>query len=275
MYSRVYVEITDVCNKSCSFCPRHERAPYYMSTDEFELITDSLNGVTKYVYYHVMGEPLLHPRLPEFISSASQKGFRSVVTTNGTLLPKVGDALIASGVYKVNISVHSFEGVSEADFAAYMDGCFDFADKASRVGVLVILRLWNSDYESGGNIRILERLKKKFFDCEWVGVPNGARIRHRLHLEYGERFDWPDREAEDTGDAVFCYALADHFAILCDGSVVPCCLDRNGEMILGNVFSQPIDEILGSERAIAMVEGFKKRRCTEELCRKCGYARRF
>ncbi len=275
MYSRVYVEITNVCNKSCSFCPSHERAPYYMSTDEFEKIVNSLDGVTKYVYYHVMGEPLLHPKLTEFIRSASQKGFRSVVTTNGTLLPKVGDELIASGVYKVNISVHSFEGESEADFAAYMDGCFDFADKASRAGVLVILRLWNSDYESGGNIRTLERLKKKFSYCEWVSAPNGARIRHRLHLEYGERFDWPDREAEDGGDAVFCYALSDHFAILCDGSLVPCCLDRNGEIILGNVFSQPIPAILASDRARAMLEGFKRRKCTEELCRKCGYARRF
>ncbi len=246
-----------------------------MSMGEFERITDALDGVTKYVYYHVMGEPLLHPRLPEFIRRASEKGFRSVVTTNGTLLPRLGDELIASGVYKVNISVHSLEEASEADFAAYTDGCFDFADKASRAGVLVILRLWNSNYESGGNMRILERLRRRFFDGEWVSAPNGARIRHRLHLEYGERFDWPDKEAEDGGNNVFCYALSDHFAILCDGSVVPCCLDRNGVLTLGNIFSQPLDKILDSDRARAMLEGFKRRSCTEELCCRCGYARRF
>ncbi len=274
MYSKAYVELTNVCNKSCSFCPGHKRAPKYMSESEFEHITDSLNGLTKYIYYHVMGEPLLHPLLPYLIKRAGEKGFCSVVTTNGTLLPRVGNELIASGVYKVNISIHSFEG-DKTDFDSYMNGCLDFADRASRCGVLVILRLWNSAYESGENTRTVERMKERFSDGEWVAVPNGFRIRHRLHLEYGEKFDWPDMQAEDGGDNIFCYALSDHFAILADGSVIPCCLDRNGEMTLGNVFSQQLCEILDSERARNMLDGFKRRHCTEEMCRKCGYARRF
>ncbi len=275
MYSRVYVEITNVCNKSCSFCPKHTRPARYMSEDEFEHITEKLRDATKYIYYHVMGEPLLHPLLPSFIKRAAEKGYRSVVTTNGTLLPKRGDELIEAGVYKVNISVHSFEGESDESFDAYMDGCFDFADKASRAGVLVILRLWNSDYGEGKNARTLASLKERFVDGEWVTASNGARIRHRLHLEYGERFEWPDMQAQDGGDEVFCYALSDHFAILCDGSVVPCCLDRNGALTLGNIYSAPIREITESDRARSMLEGFKTRSCTEELCRKCGYARRF
>ena len=95
------------------------------------------------------------------------------------------------------------------------------------------------------------------------------------HLEYGDRFEWPDRSAEDRGCSVFCYGLKDHFAILCDGRVVPCCLDREGVVTLGNVFDTPIAEILNSPRAQAMREGFQRRRATEELCRRCGYARRF
>jgi radical SAM protein with 4Fe4S-binding SPASM domain len=222
-----------------------------------------------------MGEPLTHSLLPEFIRMATGKGFKSAVTTNGTLLDKVGDALIAAGVYKVNISVHSFEGSDGERFLDYINTCMDFADKASRAGVLVILRLWNNGYDGGRNEDILALLKNRFADGEWKYSSNGARIRHRLHLEYGERFSWPDIEAEDGGDNVFCYGLADHFSVLCDGTVVPCCLDRNGELSLGNAFTQSFDEILNSERAKNIRDGFKKRHAPEELCRKCGYARRF
>jgi hypothetical protein len=56
---------------------------------------------------------------------------------------------------------------------------------------------------------------------------------------------------------------------------VPCCLDREGAITLGNAYTDDIAEVLASERAETMREGFKNKRATEELCRKCGYARRF
>lgn len=273
MYSRVYVEITNICNKACSFCPGHSRESRRMTEAEFECITDKLLGVTEYVYYHLMGEPTTHPLLPRFIAIAAGKGYKSVVTTNGTLLGKVGDALIESGVYKVNISVHSFEGEDNGQYREYLDTCLDFADKASRAGVLVILRLWNEGRDGGRNADILRIMKERFADGEWKAASNGARIRHRLHLEYGERFDWPDAQAKDGGDGVFCYGLSNHFSVLCDGTVVPCCLDRNGDIALGNVFDGDINEILSSKRATDIREGFRRRCASEELCRKCGYAR--
>ncbi len=275
MYSRVYVEITNICNRSCSFCPSHARSPQRMSAEDFGVITDKLLGVTGYLYYHVMGEPLTHPLLPSFIGTAASKGYRSVVTTNGTLLDKVGEALIDAGVYKVNISVHSFEGESREELFSYVDKCLDFADKASRAGVLVILRLWNNGHDEGRNDLILLRARERFCDGEWVSEPRGARIRHRLHLEYGDRFAWPDMGAEDGGDDVFCYGLGDHFSVLCDGTVVPCCLDRNGELALGNILDTDVDEILSSERARCIRGGFDRHTAVEELCRRCGYARRF
>ena len=100
-------------------------------------------------------------------------------------------------------------------------------------------------------------------------------MRDRFYLEYGERFDWPDLAAEEQETGVFCYGLRDHFGILCDGRVVPCCLDREGEISPGNIFEQPIEQILAHPRFRALVEGFSNRRPTEELCRRCGYARRF
>jgi radical SAM protein with 4Fe4S-binding SPASM domain len=273
-YSRVYVEITNLCNRNCTFCPGTARPPKMMTTAEFSAVAERLTGVTGYLYYHLMGEPLTHPALPEMIAIASNLGFKSQITTNGTLLQTRGQALIDARLHKVNISVHSFEEGNNEDYVNYIDSCLDFADRASQAGVIVVLRLWNNGFDEGRNISTLDLTREKF-PWDWADTPRGIRIREKLYLEHGDRFAWPDLEAEDGGDDVFCYGLRDHFGVLSDGTVVPCCLDREGAIALGNIFEQPIDEILNSPRAKAMANGFSCRKATEELCRKCGYARRF
>lgn len=273
-YSRVYVEITNICNKNCSFCPGTTRRKCRMSLEEFARVADALIGVTDYLYLHVMGEPLTHPDVVEFIKYATALGFKCAVTTNASLINKRGEELIRAGVYKVNLSVHSFEDGSEADYIAYLNAICDFADVSSRADVLTVLRLWNKGYDNGRNDTTLQMLQNRLAG-EWKWSERGARIRHKLHLEYGDRFAWPDMAIDELGDAVFCYGLGDHFGILCDGTVIPCCLDREGDINLGNIFDTPIRDILSSERAMNILRGFEHRCAVEPLCKKCGYARRF
>lgn len=273
-YSRVYVEITNACNRSCSFCPGTKRKLRLMSTDEFSAVCDKLKPVTDYIYLHVMGEPLSHPDIDRLIAIASERGFKVAITTNGTLLPKVGDRILATDIYKVNISLHSFEDGSPEYHADYVSSCLDFADRASERGILTTLRLWNRGCDDERNARVMELLHEKF-PGDWAMGVRGARIHHRLHLEEGERFDWPDMSAPDLGDQVFCHGLGDHFGVLSDGTVIPCCLDREGAISLGNIFESDIAEILSTERAERMRLGFARKRASEELCRRCGYARRF
>ena len=273
-YSKAYVEITNVCNKNCSFCPGTVRSPGRMSFEDFSHVCHSLLGLTEYIYLHVMGEPTTHPELCKFIEYATRIGLKCAVTTNGSLLSRVGDALIESGVYKVNISVHSFEEGGEDSYYAYLSSIADFADEASSGGVLTVLRLWNKGYDEGRNDRTLDFFKEKLTG-EWKWGVRGARIRDKLHLEYGERFDWPDINLEVISDTAYCYGLKDQFGILVDGTVVPCCLDREGIINLGNVFTDDLSAILSSERAEKIREGFSKRCAAEELCKRCGYARRF
>ena len=274
MYSRVYIEITNVCNMSCSFCHGHSRKKKFMTLNEFEQILDKLEGQTKYVYYHLMGEPLLHPQLTDFIKASSKKGFRSVITTNGTLLNQKGDALISSGVHKVSISLHSFEQNNPTTQEDYLREVVSFSEAAAEAGIIVVLRLWNNGFDEGRNDITLEYLHNAL-DGEWAKNTRGIRIRDKLHIEWGDRFEWPDKAAPIQSDDVFCYGLRDHFGILCDGSVVPCCLDSDGELTLGNIFSDSIDHILNSPIATAMREGFDKRTAVTDLCRRCGYAQRF
>ena len=274
MYSKVYVEITNRCNQNCSFCPGTKRLAKSLSMEEFKIIVNKLKGVTKYLYLHVMGEPLIHPLLIDFIRYATDQGFLVAITTNGTLLKKRGQELITSGVYKVNISVHSFENGTNEEYEEYLSQCISFADIASKQNILTILRLWNRGFDAGRNIDIKKQLET-YFDEPWQFGSRGARIRPKLHLEYGDRFTWPDLSQKEEGTEVFCYGLKDHFGILCDGRVIPCCLDREGVITLGNIFDDSVEEILSTERAIRMKTGFQRRQATEELCRKCGYARRF
>ena len=271
MYSRAYVEITNVCNMACSFCHGHSREKRFMDRQAFAHILQQLTGKTQYIYYHLMGEPLLHPQLPEFLKMAAQAGFRSMITTNGTLLPKAGENILDAGVHKVSISVHSFEG---EDPRAYLQGIVRFAQMAVERGTIVCLRLWNRGFDEGRNTLIKEYLQQAFSD-PWTENSRGYRIRDKLFLEWGDRFQWPDLKAPVQGQQVFCYGLREQFGILCDGTVVPCCLDSEGVIALGNVFRQPLDEILQSQRAKDMVQGFSCRKATEELCRRCGYAQKF
>lgn len=274
MYSKVYVEITNICNKSCSFCHGHSRKPREMSKEEFSLILDKLSGQTKYIYYHLMGEPLVHPLLPEFISLAKGCGFKSIVTTNGSLLNKRACELLSAGVHKFNISLHSFEDGNDEEHIRYVRELAEFSKAAAAKGIIVIFRLWNNGLDNGRNENVLSILKESI-SGEWTKTNRDIRIRDKIHLEYGERFEWPDSNAEIKGDSFFCYGLKDHFGILSDGTVVPCCLDSDGIISLGNIFNEDISAILSSERARAMLEGFKCGRASEELCKRCGYAQKF
>jgi len=274
MYSRVYVEITNVCNKNCTFCPKHKRKPSFMSKEQFETVIEKLLPLTKYVYLHVMGEPLLHESVGEFVKIATSKGLKCAITTNATLLEQKGDEIINAGVYKVNVSLHSFQDADENAHRKYVESCANFADKASKAGVLCVFRLWNGGSEVNHNDKTINILKEKFSD-PWVSGTRGARIRDKLHLEFADEFSWPDKNADYLGERVFCYGLKDHFGILCDGSVIPCCLDHDGDMVLGNAFDEDISDILNSSKAKAIKEGFEKRIAVTEMCKRCGYARRF
>lgn len=274
-FSRVYLEITNICNRSCSFCPGTAREPRMISTEEFGRAVTALRPYTDYVYLHVMGEPLCHPELKALIRCATEAGLKCAITTNGTLLKKRGDELLSSGLYKANISLHSFENNDAEAHARYLDECFQFADDASRAGILTVLRLWNKGHDGGKNDGVLSRLRDRFPDGEWAESARGIRVRDKLHLEWGDRFEWPDREAELGDEHVFCYGLCDHIGVLCDGTVIPCCLDRDGVLALGNIFSEPLGDIISSERAVAIRRGFEHRTAAEEFCRRCGYARRF
>ena len=279
-FSRVYLEITNCCNLACSFCPGTTRRAAFLTVAQFTHLAGALRGQTRFLYFHVMGEPLLHPDLPELLDIAGRMGFRVVLTTNGTLLPKrQRELLAAQALHKVSVSLHSFEANSGVDMEHYLAGCTDFGLAASEAGILIDYRLWNLDgAETRGrneqNDAILNHLHAAY-PGNWTQNTWGWRLCDRTFIHYGEKFDWPSPDAPDHGEAGTCRALRDQLAVLCDGTVVPCCLDGEGRIPLGNLLTQPLDEILAAEPARSIADGFARQKRIHPLCRRCGYSERF
>ena len=274
-FAKVYIEISNLCNLSCRFCPGTKRPRGKMDLQRFSLILEKLKGYTEFVYFHLMGEPLLHPDLPQFLELAEKMGFKVILTTNGTMLKERQTLLLSSpALHKVNISLHAFEANDlSVPFESYVDSCLAYGKEAEGKK-LTVFRLWNSGGENKQNGLLLKKLEA-VFPKPWKDGRKGTQLAPKVYLEPGEKFDWPDLSAPEEEGPFFCYGLRDQIGILWDGTVVPCCLDHEGDIPLGNILTQSMEEILQSDRARAIYDGFSKKEAAEPLCRRCGYARRF
>ncbi len=279
-FAKAYLEIGNVCNLSCAFCHGTARKGEFMPPARFRVLAAALRPHTDHLYLHVLGEPLLHPDLPEILEIAASMGFRICITTNGVLLRERRALLLAFAphIHKVSVSLHAFE--ANGLTGDYLLVCADFAADAAARGVIVALRLWNlggdaeTPSQNAENAHILAHLRDRF-PASWQETRGGMKLADRVYIEYGETFDWPDMGARDYGACGFCYGLRDQVAVLVDGTVVPCCLDAEGDIPLGNLLEKPLLEIVASPRARAIKEGFDRREAVEALCRRCGYKERF
>ena len=277
---KAYLEITNLCNLNCAFCPGTRRPQGFLAPEDFRSFGEKLRPHTEYLYLHLMGEPLLHPRLEELLAHGEELGFKVMITTNGTLLDRQGALLWRSlAVEKVSISLHSFEGSGGQGPEDYLEQCVRFARRAAGAGKRCALRLWNLDGADtrGANRRngeILSALERAF-PRPWREGRRGTTLASNVFLEWGEKFDWPDLSVPPSDRPAFCYGLRDQVGVLWDGTVVPCCLDHEGDVTLGSLRIQTLEEILNSPRAQAIYNGFSQGRASEALCRRCGFARRF
>lgn len=284
-FPKIYLEITNVCNLSCSFCRGTVREKQFLSAEDFRRYAAEARQFTDYLYLHVMGEPLLHPELEALLDIAAELGFRICITTNGTLLPKRLSALLcrAESLYKVSVSLHAFEANTAArigrDFRGYIEGCADAARQLGERGTIVALRLWNNDNptavtpaRNGENDAVLSILRARFTG-EWTPNRRGQKIGEGVYLEWGDKFDWPatDGSIPDYGPRAHCFAMKDHVAILCDGRVLPCCIDCDGAMPLGNLKEKSLADILTAPPATDFLHALSENRLDYPLCRHCNF----
>lgn len=290
MFHHIYIEITNVCQFQCSFCPKTSRAPRFMTPPQFEQVVLKIKHHTKLIYLHVLGEPLIHPQLDEILGIAHKHGLQVNITTNGYDIAKAAPILLAHHhIKKINISLHSMEdsGQKEKDIHQYMQDVYEFANKATtQIPATIVYRLWNTNKEYDIMTAFLQNM---YHPDEMIThqetSPNWQRLAYRVFLHKQKQFEWPIQATARIDDhknpcvinqtSGYCLGLKTHIAVLSDGTVVPCCLDGEGQLRLGNIFESTLDEILQTKRAITMRQGFQRHVAVERLCQACTYKDRF
>lgn len=277
-----------MCNLACSFCPPTERQKQFLSVEDFSKRLDEIKPHTDFIYLHVKGEPLLHPKIDKLLDLAHEKGFKVNITTNGTLINKNKHKLLNKpALRQMNFSLHSFDGhPGSIDREGYVRSILSFIKEATFQSELIVsLRLWNltqdnmTNLERQRNREVLEIIENEFeldFKIEEKVVPgSGVKIAERIFINQDYEFQWPALHEEEDDGKGFCYGLRNQAGILANGTVIPCCLDGEGVINLGNINQSSFTDIIEGDRAKRIVDGFSNRVAVEELCRKCGYRKRF
>lgn len=262
MYKKIYVEITNNCNLDCSFCIKNNRQKKFMDIEEFKTLLNKITDKTKYLYFHVSGEPLLHPQINEFINLAKEDNFNINITTNGYLIKRI---INNQNIRQINISLHSFDKKYNKSLDDYLEDIVKVI-KELHNNVYFSLRFWTNN---DNNLEIIKKLEKYF--NKNIELKNGYEIIENVFISINTEFIWPDLNNEYYSELGTCYALKDHIGILSNGDVVPCCLDANGIIKLGNIFENHLDDIINSQRYQKMLVGFQRHIKCEDLCKKCNF----
>lgn len=285
-FYRIYVELTNVCGLSCSFCPTKELPNKEMDLEFFESVVVQAKVYTSEIACHVVGDPLTQSNLHAYLDIIHKHGLKAMLTTSGYFLKKHSyDTLFHPCVKQINISLNSFnKNDTSLTFEQYITPILALCEeKLKRKKELFInLRVWNLDEimsEESFNTILFEKLSHTFgrhLDLKniYKERPKSIRLASKILVHFDNYFEWPSLNNKVYGDGT-CQGLQSHVAILASGKVVPCCLDCDGIIELGDLHRERLDSILRSKRSITMLEGFKEGKAIEELCKKCSYKERF
>ena len=142
---RIYIEITNICHLTCSFCSTHHRENKMLSLDEFSSIIQDVKQYTKYIYLHVQGEPITHPDFNKILYICDENEMQVQLVTNGTFLYKYLDIYLHPSLRKVSISLQSIEYQS-VNLEDYMHTLITFIDySATFKHPIVEVRFWRND----------------------------------------------------------------------------------------------------------------------------------
>lgn len=274
-FKKIYVEITNKCNLSCTFCSTLKRKTKEMTPEEFRTIIEKIKPYTDYIYLHVKGEPLLHTKLDALLSICDENNIKVNITTNGTFIKNRINVLSNhSCIRQINVSLHC-----ENDYSNYFEDVFYTCHQLSQK-MYISYRIWNLnnltlDKKSTDIVnKIINYYKLDTTTVEKIYKEKEIKIFNNTFVNKENLFMWPDESNGFDLDGK-CYGLDTHIGILADGTVVPCCLDGNGDINLGNIFIEDLDEILNSSLVKNMLINFKNGKSICKLCKNCNFRKRF
>jgi radical SAM protein with 4Fe4S-binding SPASM domain len=265
-FKKIYLEITNNCNLSCDFCIKNDRKNKIMSFDEFKIIINKISNYTNYLYFHVLGEPLIHPNINEFINYAKDNNINVNITSNGYLIDKIK----TKNIRQLNISLHSYNEKYLVSLDDYINKIFKKTDEIKE-NTYISYRIW---LKSKNTYKIINKLNEKYntnLTIDILEKKTNIKLDENIFLSISKEFIWPDLSNNYYNEKGNCYALKDHIGILVDGTIIPCCLDSKGVIKLGNIFTDDLEDIINSKRFNSMLKCFKDNKKTEELCKHCKF----
>ena len=274
-FNKIYVEITNYCNLNCTFCSKDKRKKREMSVLEFNEVISKIKDYTKTIYLHLKGEPLLHSKLDEMLTLCDENNINVKITTNGTLLKSKLNILKKHYIKQINVSLHS-----ENNYPNYFEDVFNSCDELSK-NINIVYRIWvlNDMKLDKISTMIVEKIRKHYNlstnVVEKIKTDKNIKIKDNIYLDKDNQFIWPNAGIDDEDDSGYCLGTKSHIGILSDGTVVPCCLDSDGIINLGNIFESNLETIINSNKFKTINEGFRNNKVICDLCKKCNYRKRF
>jgi len=268
-FRRAFIEITNNCNLACGFCASSSRPKVFMPPEEFEAAAAQAGALASVLFLHLLGEPFMHPRLPEILGACSRLKLKVNLVTNGVLLDKFGPGVFNEKcLAQVSVSLHALAGLPPALRAQSLRRLTDFALR-EQPGLIVSFRLRGNPADSFIKETKAALLGALADDGAGERVRDGLKLREGVYLNFGSIFDWPGGPGGKAKKG--CLGLRHHFGILSDGRVVPCCADFDGALALGNIKERPLAEILGSPAALALRDSIAGKTPMPPYCDSCGF----
>ncbi|MCX2745460.1 SPASM domain-containing protein [Mangrovivirga sp. M17] len=283
MFKKVYLEISNICNVQCSFCPVVEMDKKIMDLIEFEDIIKQVAPLTEVICLHLLGEPLAHPKFLNILEICDKYNTKVDLTTNGILIKKHKNNILNSKcIRQINFSLQAFkDNFPEREIESYLSPILEFVKSANveKPDLYINFRLWNLNSNASDNEDIFSMIESQFDISINRNIELGAikskRIWNRLYLNFDSRFEWPSFSLPHQGLEGRCHGTISHIGIHSNGTVVPCCLDQKASINLGNLKTSTIHDIINSDRFVNMRNGFLNGVLVEELCQHCSYIQRF
>lgn len=263
MFKKIYIEIINYCNLNCAFCIKTNKEKRIMTLQEFKIVLNKIKDYTKYIYLHIQGEPLLHPEFENIILEAYKMGFYINLTTNATLIYK--HINILKYCRQINISLQAIYNLNNKD--KYLDDICNLINK--NYDTFISLRIWGNFKSSP----IIEYFENKY--NVKVNLVKSNRLINNVFFSLEDEFKWPSLNDNIYSHTGSCLGTISHIGILSDGTCIPCCLDKDGIINLGNIFNDDLDKIINHSRYVKINNGFKNKKINESLCKRCTYRNRF
>ncbi|MDK2062329.1 radical SAM/SPASM domain-containing protein [Aliarcobacter butzleri] len=286
-FRKVHIEITNICNLKCTFCPPKILPNKTMTLDKFDKLNLELKEFTTELAYHIVGDPLVLSNLDEYLNISLKHNLKvNITTTANNINKKHYETLLNPTIKQINFSINSYNANShKKSLDEYLEPIIEFVKFAQKQKhkYFINFRIWNLDEKNSAkefNLKVFNKINEAFdtnIDIEDVykNRPKNIRIDRKIFFNFDEYFNWPNLENKEVSKTGFCYGLDSHFGVLSNGDVVPCCLDKDAIINLGNIEDNSLKNILTSKRVKDIQNGFKKDILVEELCQKCEYRTRF